>query len=134
MADFTLPPHKLGTPSASWLYRDAEGKLLMAAVRFDPQQGKQVLPCTPDGKGGWQWKALPEPRPLYGLDKLAANPTAPVLVCEGEKATDAAQALFSDHVAVTSSGGANAAGKADWLPLAGRSVVIWPDADEPGRK
>ena len=35
-------------------------------------------------------------------------------------------------MAVTSSGGSNAAGKADWSPLAGRSVVIWPDHDKPG--
>ncbi len=134
MANFQFPPHKLGNPSASWPYRDADGNLLMAVARFDSPQGKQVLPCTPDGKGGWQWKALPDPRPLYGLDRLAANSSVPVLVCEGEKAAVAAQTLFPDHVAVTSSGGANAAGKADWKPLTGRSVVIWPDADEPGRK
>ena len=41
---------------------------------------------------------------------------------------------FSDHVAITSSGGSNAAGKADWSPLSGRHVVIWPDNDEPGRR
>lgn len=133
MADFTPPPHRLGTSSAYWLYRDPAGDISMASVRFDTQQGKQVLPCTPDGKGGWQWKALPEPRPLYGLDRLAAKPTAPVIVTEGEKAADAAQRLFPDSVATTSSGGANAAGKTDWTLLAGRDVTIWPDNDEPGR-
>jgi len=55
-----------------------------------------------------------------------------VLVCEGEKAADAAQFIFPDHVAVTSPGGAKAAGKTDWAPLSGRRVVIWPDNDEPG--
>ncbi len=53
-------------------------------------------------------------------------------VSEGEKAADTAQRIFPDHVAVTSPGGAKAAGKADWGPLAGRRVVIWPDNDEPG--
>ncbi len=134
MADFTPPPHRLGTSSAYWLYCDPAGNISMASVRFDTPQGKQVLPCIPDGKGGWQWKALPEPRPPYRLNRLAANPTAPVIVTEGEKAADAAQRLFPDSVATTSSGGANAAGKTDWTPLAGRNVTIWPDADEPGRK
>ena len=58
---------------------------------------------------------------------------APVLVVEGEKAADAVRNIFPDYVAVTSSGGARAAAKADWSPLAGRAVTIWPDADAPGR-
>ena len=35
-------------------------------------------------------------------------------------------------MATTSSGGAGAAGKTDWTPLARRIVRIWPDADEAG--
>ncbi len=38
------------------------------------------------------------------------------------------------HVAVTSPGGSKAAAKADWRPLAGRHVVIWPAAAAPGAK
>ncbi len=72
--------------------------------------------------------------PVYGVDRLAAKPDAPVLVVEGEKAADAAQALLPEWVAVTSQGGANAAGKGDWAPLAGRDVAIWPDNDEPGAR
>ena len=74
------------------------------------------------------------PRPLYGLDRLAKRPDAPVLVCEGEKDTDAAQRLLSTVVAVTWPGGSNAVDKADFSPLKGRRVAIWPDNDEPGRK
>ena len=33
--------------------------------------------------------AFPEPRPLYGLDRLAAKPAATVLLVEGEKCADA---------------------------------------------
>ena len=54
-----------------------------------------------------------------------------MLVIEGEKAADAAQRLFPDHVATTSVGGAKAAAGTDWKPLAGRRIVIWPD-DEAG--
>ena len=81
---------------------------------------------------GWQWRALPEPRPLYGLDRLAENPSAPVVVVEGEKAADAASRIFPDSVCVTSPGGSNAAAKCDWTPLAKRQVMVWPDADKPG--
>src|ERR1019366_649577 len=30
--------------------------------------------------------------------------------------------------------GASAVKRTDWEPLKGRDVIIWPDADEPGRK
>jgi hypothetical protein len=43
---------------------------------------------------GWHFKAPPWPGPLYGLDRLAAQPDAPVVICEGEKAADAAGRLF----------------------------------------
>jgi putative DNA primase/helicase len=35
-------------------------------------------------------------------------------------------------MAVTSPTGSEAAQKGDWTPLAGRRVLTWPDADEPG--
>jgi hypothetical protein len=57
-----------------------------------------------------------------------------VLVVEGEKATDAAATIFPNCVAMTWPGGAMAVGKADWTPLRGRRVIIWPDNDAPGRK
>ena len=79
----------------------------------------------------WFWKALPAPRPLYGLDHLAARPEAPVLICEGEKAADAAQKIFPGHVVVTSRrrrGGA----QSRLGNLKGREVLIWPDYDQSG--
>jgi putative DNA primase/helicase len=72
------------------------------------------------------------PRPLYGLERLAARPDSAALVVEGEKAADAAEGLFPDHVAVTSPGGGKAAAKACWSALAERHVVIWPDHDREG--
>ena len=132
-----IPSHKLGKPSASWPYRDAAGRLLGLAVRFDlPDDDKDVLPLTfcegPDGRREWRWKAFPVPRLLYGLDRLADRPDAPGLVVEGEKAADAAAALFPDHVAVTSPSGSKAAHMADWTPLQGRHVAVWPDHDAQG--
>jgi putative DNA primase/helicase len=124
------PTH--GVPSASWHYRDAHGATLGYVARYDPPEGrKQIVPWVwADGKG-WSMKQFPEPRPLYGLDRLTFG--ARVLIVEGEKAADAAQAIVGERYAVlTWPGGAQALGKADFTPLHGRKVLLWPDADEPG--
>ena len=112
--------------------------MLGFALRFDGRSGKEFRPlCLFENGAGvreWRWESWPELRPLYGLDRLAASTDAPlVLVCEGEKAADAAQAL-SGLPALTSPAGSKSAAKANWQPLSGRDVVIWPDADEPGAK
>jgi uncharacterized protein (DUF927 family) len=57
-----------------------------------------------------------------------------VLITEGEKAADAAATIFLDMVSITWPGGAQAVGKADWSPLRGRRVTIWPDNDDAGRR
>ncbi|MBF0263072.1 MAG: DUF927 domain-containing protein [Magnetococcales bacterium] len=137
--DTPEPPHhyKMGAPSMRWTYRDTEGRALFHVCRFDrPKGGKEVLPLTfcqgQDGRRQWRWKGVPTPRPLYGLDRLAARPDAPVVVTEGEKAADAVAAIFPDWVAVTSPNGAGSADKADWSALVGRDVILWPDNDEAG--
>jgi uncharacterized protein (DUF927 family) len=138
-APLPLPPvvrhRKHGEASRVWEYRDARGALLFAVVRFDTGDGrKEVLPFTA-GADGWRFKRPPAPIALYGLNRLAARPDAPVFVaCEGEKTADAAAALFPDFAAVAWQGGAGSAAKADWRALAGRRVVCWPDNDAAGRK
>ena len=133
-----VKPHpRLGRPSSWWCYRDHDGQCLGYICRFDSSDGgKVILPLTyceaPDGRREWQWKAFTFPRPLYGLDRLATLPAAPVIVAEGEKTADAAAALFTDWVAVTSPGGGKAAEKTDWTPLQGRYVTVWPDHDVTG--
>ena len=120
----------------TWAYKDAEGRLLGYVVRFDSADRKEVLPYSwcreAAGSASWRWRGLPAPRPLYALDRLAQRPDAPVLIVEGEKAADAAQEHFPDYVSITWSGGSGATGKADWAPVAGRRVTLWPDADVAG--
>ena len=127
----------LGRPTKIWQYKDATGHPIFMTCRFEIQDGrKAVLPLMFDEPGcqrGPRWMAPPRPRPLYGLDRLAARPDASVLICEGEKAADAGGRLFPGHVAITSFGGAKAASKSDWAPLAGRQVIIWPDNDPDGQ-
>jgi putative DNA primase/helicase len=129
---------KLGAPAGWWEYRDGAGRVLGHVCRFDvPGGDKEIrsLVFAEHKKWGrqWRWLGFPKPRPLYGLDRLAARPDAPVVVAEGERAVDAAGELLPDHVAITSPGGGKTAGAADWSALAGRMVTIWPDADEPGQ-
>jgi hypothetical protein len=128
---------KLGKPSGRWAYADASGALLGFACRFDGPDGKQFRPLTlwrpvTGGRPTWRWETWPAPRPLYGLDRLAERPKVVVVVTEGEKAADAASRLLPDHVIVSSPNGSKSAAKADWSTLAGRRVVVWPDADAPG--
>jgi putative DNA primase/helicase len=129
---------KHGAPSAVWTYRDAEGRIIGHVCRFDLGDGKKdVCPMAwcrnAEGRERWKWKSFPKPRPLYGLDELAAKPAAPVLVVEGEKCADAARALLQNAVVISWPGGGKAVGYTDWTPLAERRVTVWPDADEPGR-
>jgi P4 family phage/plasmid primase-like protien len=131
---------------ASWLYLDANGETLFYVQRFeDPSSKKTIRPATlwRDVKTGelqWLRRAFPTPRPIYGLVELATYPEAQVLICEGEKATDAAQRLlskagmFGKVVAITWPGGANGTSHVDWESLRDRTVVLWPDADGPGEQ
>jgi hypothetical protein len=132
-----IPKHR-GEPAGHWTYRDANGKLLGYVLRFNLSDGgKEFLPATfcrhaTSRAREWRFKAWAAPRPLYGLDRLAARLQAPVVVAEGEKAADAAAKLLPDYVIVTSPNGAKAATKADWSELRGRDVTIWPDNDSEG--
>jgi putative DNA primase/helicase len=139
-ADAPPPPaehFKLGKPTARWTYTDATGALVGYVLRFDTAAGeKQFRPMTwwrsASGTLEWRWESWPTKRPLYGLERLAQRPTAPIVICEGEKSADAVTQLLPGFVAVTSPNGSKSAGKADWSPLKGRSVTAWPDADMPG--
>ncbi len=139
----------LGEPLAKWEYRDASGHVLRYVLRFPkPAPGeegisradwtdKEIRPATAwkDKAGRIRWRLAAEPgdsRPLYGLDSLAGRPGAAVLIVEGEKAADAASKILPDFVVVTWPGGSKGVGKADWAPLGGRDVKIWPDNDAPG--
>lgn len=90
---------KLGRPASAWDYKDANGKVLGYTARFNKVDGgKDILPYTycraADGRREWRWQSFPTPRPLYGLDKLAARPDDWVLIAEGEKTADVAAEFF----------------------------------------
>lgn len=129
--DFKHPKLNI-LPVAVWRYLSPVGNPLMAVARYEGPEGRTFVPWSINGGSAWKPKSLPAPRPLYGLNLLEARPNAPVLVVEGEKAAEAAKTLLPTYVVVTWPFGAQAWNKADWKPLYGRSLVLWPDADEPG--
>lgn len=138
------PKHRQhGKPAKVWIYKDAEARPLFVLYRFDlgPDETgtprKVFAPLTwcknsSDGAEQWRWQGLPEPRPLLHLDHLAARTADPVVVCEGEKSADAAAELLPHYVATCWPNGSNSLQKADFAPLAGRDVLLWPDNDAPG--
>ncbi|POA49375.1 DNA/RNA helicase, superfamily II protein [Pseudomonas sp. MPR-ANC1] len=133
-----------GAPSKVWIYRDTQGQPLMALYRFDltpNEDGKPKKVFAPltwceraDGQTTqWRWQGLPDPRPLLRLDELAERSDAPIVLCEGEKAADAAAELLPSHVATCWPNGSNSWHKADLTPLKGRDVLLWPDNDDSGK-
>jgi putative DNA primase/helicase len=141
-ADAPAPPTRhptLGEPTEVHTYVATTGETNGFVWRFDQHGGKEFRPLTfcrhPGGYfRDWRWQTWLKPRPLFNLDRLHSRPTAPVLVVEGERSSRAAEQLAPGYVCVTSPGGSKAASQADWKPLAQRTVVIWPDNDEPGRR
>ncbi|WP_174624944.1 DUF6371 domain-containing protein [Candidatus Methylobacter favarea] len=136
--DATEPPKAhpyRGLPEASWCYRDIDGQPIGYVYRFEKSDGsKEVLPLSwcrnsQTGQQEWRWMAFFEPRSLYGLEKLKSRPEATVLIVEGEKCADAAAKQLPDLLCLTWPGGCKAVAKTDWMPLAGRKIIIWPDCD-----
>jgi len=126
-----------GFPSNIWRYMIDAKHAAFLVCRFDKDDGKKKFSIrslwrSPDGEVEWKWKRPPAPLPLYKLVDIIQDPTRPVMICEGEKATDAAARIFPDHVVTCWQGGANAVRSTNFLPLAGRQVTIWPDNDSPG--
>lgn len=118
-----------GVADTRHIYRDKTGAPVLVANRYEGNgKGKFFLPYDV-AKGAWK---APQSRPVYYLDRIAqAAPEQPVFWVEGEKCADALTGL--GYLASTSFGGSKALAKTDLTPLAGRTVIIWPDHDEPGR-
>lgn len=122
-----------------YTYRDTDGRAIRYVGRKNARDGarKLIIPVTwgsLDDKEGWHKRHPDAPRSLYGLDRLAAMQERTVVICEGEKAADAAQALLPEYPCITWSAGTANVTPNDWGPLTGRRVIIWPDNDGPGQK
>ena len=147
MPDWVSIPFPSGTPntnlgklkpSNTWIYRDANGDIILYVCRYQPNGEKFYLPWAfwKQTHGSftiqsWRHFMPPNFNTIYNLDRVVTS-TGLIVICEGEKAADAAERLIPECVATTSRNGAGAAGKADWSPLFGRNVLLWPDNDPNG--
>jgi AAA domain len=114
--------------------RNRDGELVAIHVRRDlAEGGKQVSWMRPGGERGLNGTPL-EALPLYGIHRLAEwSSSEPIVLTEGEKSADAL--TCAGILAVGTTGGAAVTPSAETLAdLAGRTVILWPDNDEPGRR
>ncbi len=122
----------LGSPTSSWIYhelQDGQRFELMRVYRFDlPDGTKEFRPAHASADGS-RVGDPPGKLPLYCLPELAGDDT--VYVLEGEKCADLVRGL--GLVATTSAHGSKSPQKTDWSSLAGKTVVIVPDQDTPGK-
>ena len=122
-----------------YVYKDRDGTPWIQVEEYRHKTAKDSKGKTLKHFGQWDLRAnrwfrqkeghpLPDVRPLYNLDLLAAaDPSVPVVIVEGEKKADA---LVAAGILATSCiGGVRGVPYTDWSPLAGRRVVRWPDAD-----
>lgn len=120
-------------PEALHTYADIYGNAIYHRIRARHPEGRKWIRPMRRNSCGYE---LGEPdfengKPLYRLEQSWCWKTIPVFITEGEKAADA---LDKFGIAATTSGGADSAEAADWSPLAGGFVIVWPDNDTPGRR
>lgn len=127
------PGWRTYTPDYVWPYRTPSG-LVGYIIRIDLDGGKKIIiPLRPAKWGDetrWTAHGFDQPRPLYNGDRI---PSGPVWIVEGEKAADALTEILG-YPALTWPGGTNGVAHADFSPLHGRDVIVWPDADASGIK
>lgn len=129
---------EFGMPERVLLFRTPDGKPWFYEARYIVN-GRKEPRCFTYGKIGakasrWACTFPPKPRPIYGLDKIAAT-TGQIAVFEGARKAELAQSLVPASLACTAwVGGAGAWQHSDWAPVVGRPILLFPDADVPGRK
>lgn len=132
----------LGKPVKIWTFRTSGGLPWYYEARYeitdeetgDIKKEPRVFTYAQRGEEPAKWSVMhhPSPRPIYGLDRIAQT-TGQVIIGEGPNKAEAIQQLFPSLAATGWTGGAKAWSKSDWSPVAGRTIILWPDADEPGR-
>lgn len=117
-------------PVTLYEVRAPDGRLVAVHVREDGPRGKKMWWERPGGRPGLDGTRVEE-LPLYGIHMLADSPS--VVLCEGEKATDALLRLGVAAVG-TVTGAATTPCDEVLRPLLNRTAYLWADADESGRQ
>ena len=128
----------LESPPKHGRYTDATGATIGYVYRFDPpeRKKKEFRPLSLHRKKGeleWRWNVGQLSAPFTVCTNLRRGPL-PRCMSPRARSLLTLRRSSCPIVIVTSPNGCNAAHKADWSPLRGRDIVIWPDADGPGEK
>ena len=91
---------------------------------------QKYAPFTLNNDQTWSMKRPEGSLPIYYTNKY---PTKPIIINEGEKALRGCEAIYEGD-SCTWHGGVNSWEKADWSPIFGREVWVFPDNDEAGIK
>jgi RecA-family ATPase len=93
---------------------------------------QKYAPFSRNSDGTWSMKRPEGKLPIYYTNNEIEKP---IIICEGEKALKGAEYIVQGKFDVcTWHGGVNSWEKADWTPIYGRKVWIWPDNDDAGKK
>ena len=151
-AHLPAPERYTAAPSDQWLiatYQHPDGKVRQEFRRDWPQDwpaeqqtcpfmvggGKSRRACgkprdVAKDKHSWMSKGLGVAGTLARVIHRSADPADPVYLCEGPKAANYLAAL--GYPAANWYGGGGAVTTADFSPLAGARVTLWPDWDKSG--
>ena len=125
-------------PRTTYIYRDGTGNPLGVECHFVSPNGTDVRFAAwcrhTSGVEAWRLKHLPPPWPLYGIDRLAKQPDAPVVIVPGAMHVPFATKRMPQHCVIAWPGELAEVASVEWSPLKGRTVVISPSIVEGGRE
>jgi hypothetical protein len=122
------------TDESSWTIREITGAVQAIHERTDYSDGTKSFGwCRPDGQSGLDGRKSAS-LPLYGSELLSGLPSgSTIVVCEGEKAADAARRLGLVALGTVTGAGSPIHNDAVLRTLLPFDVVLWPDNDAKGR-
>lgn len=126
-----------GEPTAVWHIKDAGGETWAVHVRFDhgPEDKDCLWRLPGAGPRDWGLKGLNLVElPLYRSEQVKEWPEdTPAIVVEGEKAADALAEIYP-AVLASVTGASGTPGIQALEVLRERSVILWSDNDDEGRR
>ena len=122
--------------AACYRYRTPDGAEYARVFRYpENRPARKADPYTvrTSGQhaGTWTHRA-PQKRWAYRIEAMTG--ATPVVIVEGEKCADALAGLAEGFGVLSWLGGSGAVLRTNWDSLEGREVILWPDADGPGRE
>lgn len=128
-------------PTRLYVYSGAGGAIHNYQTRRDwidqetKKSKKAFTPLTWTAEHGWTMTAPRDRVPYNFRSLLEAQLSIPVLIVEGEKAADSLIKIAGELNVVVLSwlSGSKSVAKTNWAALQSRRVILWPDADQPGR-